>query len=100
MEAIRQSNPEQIAFIGTLSTGSDYNNRTMLKLTDLITFYFNGPLTVGPQGGVNMADERLMYQPVCSPPQDAGYKYTHSLHTVMNAATVLLLGGGRICRCI
>lgn len=71
MEVIRQSNPEQIAFIGTLSAGSDYNNRTMLKMTDLISFYFNGPLTIGPQGGVNVADERLMYQPVCPPPWHA-----------------------------
>lgn len=66
IEAIRPKNPEQIAFIGAQSAGSDYNNRTMLKLTDLIQFYFNGPLTVGPEGDVNLADEQLMYQPVRS----------------------------------
>lgn len=66
MELIRQTNPEQIAFIGALTVGSDYNNRTMLKLTDLISYYFNGPLIKGPRGGVNLADEWLMYQPVCS----------------------------------
>eukprot|EP00892_Ulva_mutabilis_P001573 jgi/Ulvmu1/11416/UM075_0078.1 len=68
MESIRARNPEQIPFIGSQSTGLDYNNRTTLKLTDLIRFYFNGPLIFGPQGGVNEADERLMYQPVTSLP--------------------------------
>ena len=67
MSKVRDKNPEQIAFIGALTAGSDYNNRTMMKLTDLIPFYFNGALAVGPQGVVNVADERLMYQPVCSP---------------------------------
>lgn len=67
MEAVRAKNPEQIAYIGPWSAGSDYNNRTMLKLTTLIHFYFDGPLKVGPEGGVNEADERLTYEPVRPP---------------------------------
>lgn len=62
IERIRDTKPEQVAYITTHSIGADYRNRPMLRLADLIMFYYAGPATVGPEGGVNTADEALQYQ--------------------------------------
>ena len=55
-------------FITALSRGADHRNRPLLRLADLLAFYFAGPAAAGAAGRVNVADEALQYQLVrCLP---------------------------------
>lgn len=64
LEAIAKNAPEQVPFITTKSRGSDYQNRELLRLADLLAFYFAGPEASVAGGKVNVADEALQYHMV------------------------------------